>query len=93
MLGRGAQRLGRGADRLNAAAHNPVVLKIMRLLGLARRGIPVPVVGKRAYVRWWERVLAAIALVIVVLLVSIVMVVLVGLLVLAAGVLLEQAIA
>ena len=69
------------------------LLSVLRLLGLARRAVPRPVVGPKAYVRWWQRVLALIALIALVAAIGFAFAAAVGLMVVVAGFLLEQAIA
>ena len=65
---------------------------MLRHLGLTRRAIPRAVIGPKAYVRWWQRILAALGLTAVVLLIGIALVVSMGLLLLVMGLLLEGAI-
>lgn len=70
-----------------------IVMDSLRVLGLVRRDIERPVVGRKAYVRVWERVRAAIVLAAIIVTIGIVLAATIGVLVLAAGFLLEQAIA
>ena len=65
---------------------------MLRLLGLARRAVPRPVVGPKAYPQWWQRLLALILLVALVVAIGFVLAALVGIMVVVAGFLLEQAI-
>lgn len=69
------------------------LLGVLRVLGLARRAVPRPVVGPKAYVRWWQRVLALLALVVLVAVIGFALAAAVGLMVVVAGFLLEQAVA
>ena len=68
------------------------VIEVLRFFGLARRPIPRPVVGKKAYVRWWERMRATILLGAIVIVLGFIVAAVIGIAVLAAGFLLEQAI-
>ncbi len=72
--------------------HQRGLIDVLRFFGLARRAVPRPVVGKKAYVRWWERLRAAILLGAVVIALGFVLAALIGVAVLGAGFLLEQAI-
>ncbi len=91
------------ADRLAASAlfalrfdkddENSIVMDSLRVLGLVRRNIEKPVVGQRAYVRVWERIRALIVLAAIIVTIGVMVAASIGLLVLAAGFLLEQAIA
>lgn len=74
-------------DRLNP------FLDSLRAIGIIRRRVPRPVVGKRAYVRWWERLRAMIVLVAMVAAIGVALAASIGIIVLGAGFLLEQAIA
>ena len=68
------------------------LLAITRALGFARRDVPVAVVGPEAYVRWWQRLLAALALIALMASIGLALVAAIGLLTLVAGLLLEGAI-
>ena len=68
------------------------LIDVLRVLGLARRAVPRPVVGPRAYPQWWQRVLALLILMALVVVIGFVLAALVGLMVVVAGFLLEQAI-
>jgi hypothetical protein len=68
------------------------LIEVLRLFGLARRAVPRPVVGKKAYVRWWERLRATLLLGAIVVALGFLVAAIIGILVLAAGFLLEQAI-
>ena len=81
---------GGGEARVGGAA---LVFEALRILGLTRRAVPRPVVGPKAYVQWWQRVAAAAALVALVVGVGLALAAAVGLMAVAAGFLLEQAIA
>ena len=69
------------------------LIDILRVLGLAGRGVPAPVEGPKAYVQWWQRILALLVLFSLVLVIGFVLAAAVGLMVVVAGFLLEQAIA
>ena len=69
-----------------------IVMDSLRVLGLVRRGIDRPVVGRKAYVRLWERVRALVVLTAIIVSIGIMLAVAIGLIVLAAGFLLEQTI-
>ena len=66
---------------------------MLRVLGLARPAVPRPVEGPKAYVQWWQRLLALLALVALVVVVGFALAAAVGLVVVVVGFLLEQAIA
>jgi hypothetical protein len=68
------------------------IIDVLRFFGLARRAVPRPIVGKKAYVRWWERFRATILLGAIVIVLGFVVAAAVGIAVLGAGFLLEQAI-
>ena len=68
------------------------LIYVLRVLGLARRAVPRPVVGPKAYPQWWQRVLALLLLVALVAGIGFVLAALVGFMVVVAGFLLEQAI-
>ena len=68
------------------------LIDVLRVLGLARRAVPRPVVGPKAYPQWWQRVLALLVLVVVVVGIGFALAALVGIMVVVAGFLLEQAI-
>lgn len=68
------------------------VIDVLRFFGLARRGVPRPVVGPKAFVRWWQRLRAAVVLAAVVAGLGAASAAVVGVIVLGAGFLLEQAI-
>ncbi len=76
----------------SAWADRPRLIDVLRLLGLARRAVPRPVVGPKAYPQWWQRILALAVLAALVVVIGFVLAALVGLLVVVAGFLLEQAI-
>jgi hypothetical protein len=69
-----------------------IVMDSLRVLGLVRRGIDRPVVGRKAYVRLWERVRALVVLTAIIVSIGMMLAVAIGLIVLAAGFLLEQTI-
>lgn len=68
------------------------LIDVLRVLGLARRAVPRPVVGPKAYPQWWQRLLALAVLIALVVVIGFALAALVGLLVVVAGFLLEQAI-
>ena len=68
------------------------LIDVLRVLGLARRAVPRPVVGPKAYPQWWQRLLALVVLTALVVGIGFALAALVGLLVVVAGFLLEQAI-
>ena len=69
-----------------------LVMDSLRALGLVRRRVERPVVGRKAYVRLWERVRALVVLSAIVVALGIVLAAAIGVIVLGAGFLLEQAI-
>ncbi len=69
------------------------LVAVLRALGLARQAVPEPVVGLKAYPRWWQRIAALLALAGLVVAIGFATAALVGFLVVVAGFLLEQAIA
>ena len=68
------------------------LIDVLRFFGLACRLVPRPVIGKKAYVRWWERLRAAFLLGAIVIVLGFLVAAIIGIAVLAAGFLLEQAI-
>ncbi|MCY4665692.1 MAG: hypothetical protein OXC00_13615 [Acidimicrobiaceae bacterium] len=68
------------------------LIDVLRVLGLARRAVPRPVVAPRAYPQWWQRVLALLILMALVVVIGFVLAAFVGLMIVVAGFLLEQAI-
>jgi hypothetical protein len=81
------------AVRLDRDDDTSIVMDSLRVLGIVRRDIERPVVGRKAYVRVWERVRAAVVLTAIIIAIGVVLAATIGVLVLAAGFLLEQAIA
>ncbi len=71
----------------------PRLINVLRVLGLARRAVPQPVIGPRAYVQWWQRIIALIILIAVVVALGLALAATIGILIVIAGFLLEQAIA
>ena len=69
-----------------------MVLDSLRAIGIVRRRVDRPVVGRKAYVRWWERVRALIVLAAIVVGLGVALAVIVGVTVLGAGFILERAI-
>ena len=91
-----ASAAGRGAGRAARAVlprRRIRLIEVLRILGLARRAVPVPVEGPKAYVQWWQRTLSLLVLCTLVLAIGFVLAAAVGLMVVVAGFLLEQAIA
>ena len=64
----------------------------LRAIGLVRRRVDRPIVGRKAYVRWWERIRAIIVLAALVVGLGIALAAVVGITVLGLGFLLERAI-
>ena len=79
--------------RINATSVRARLIMVLRLLGLARRAVPAPVVGHKAYVQWWQRLLAAASLAALSAGIGLALAAAVGLMAVVAGFLLEQAIA
>ena len=69
-----------------------IVLDTLRILGVVRKKVDSPAVGRRAYVRWWERLRALIVLAGIVVSLGIALATVIGITVLGFGFLLEQAI-
>ncbi|MFT5204023.1 MAG: hypothetical protein ACI9C1_003426 [Candidatus Aldehydirespiratoraceae bacterium] len=69
-----------------------IIMDSLRVLGLVRQRVEKPVVGRRAYVRLWERVRALIVLTAIIVTIGVVLAASIGIVFLAAGFLLEQAI-
>ncbi len=69
-----------------------IVTDTLRVLGIVRRRVDRPTVGRRAYVRWWERLRALIVLSTIVVTLGVALAAVVGITVLGLGFLLEQAI-
>ena len=70
-----------------------IVLDSLRAIGIVRPRVERPVVGRKAYVRLWERIRAGIVLAAIIITIGVAVAAAIGILVLAAGFLLEQAIA
>ena len=68
------------------------VVDVLRFFGLARRAVPRPIVGPKAYVRWWERIRAVIMLGAIVIVLGCLLAAIIGVIVVSIGFLLEQAI-
>lgn len=81
------------ALRFDEDDDNSIVMDSLRVLGLVRRQVERPTVGRKAYVRVWERVRALIVLSAIIISIGVMLAASIGVLVLAAGFLLEQAIA
>ena len=87
------RRIGARALALPRLLRRVRLLSVLRVLGLARRAVPRPVEGPKAYVQWWQRLLALATLVVFVAGIGLALAAAVGLMVVVAGFLLEQAIA
>ena len=69
-----------------------IIMDSLRAIGLVRRHVDRPIVGRKAYVRWWERIRAIIVLAALVVGLGIALAAVVGITVLGLGFLLERAI-
>lgn len=69
-----------------------IVLDSLRAVGLVRPRVERPVTGRKAYVRLWERIRAIIVLAAIIITIGVAVAAVIGIVVLAAGFLLEQAI-
>ena len=69
-----------------------IIMDSLRAIGLVRRRVDRPIVGRKAYVRWWERIRAIIVLTALVVGLGIALAAVVGITVLGLGFLLERAI-
>ncbi len=69
-----------------------IVFDTLRVLGVLRKKVDRPAVGRKAYVRWWERLRALIVLSGIVVVLGIALASVIGITVLGFGFLLEQAI-
>jgi len=69
-----------------------IIMDSLRAIGLVRRRVDRPIVGRKAYVRWWERIRALIVLAALVVGLGIALAAVVGITVLGLGFLLERAI-
>ena len=69
-----------------------IIMDSLRAIGLVRHRVDRPIVGRKAYVRWWERVRAIIVLAALVVGLGIALAAVVGITVLGLGFLLERAI-
>lgn len=69
-----------------------IIMDSLRAIGLVRRRVDRPTVGRKAYVRWWERIRAIIVLAALVVGLGIALAAVVGITVLGLGFLLERAI-
>ena len=69
-----------------------IVMDTLRVLGIVRRRVDRPVVGRKAYVRWWERLRALVVLAAIVVALGVALAAVVGITVLGLGFLLERAI-
>ena len=69
-----------------------IIMDSLRAVGLVRRRVDRPIVGRKAYVRWWVRIRAIIVLAALVVGLAIALAAVVGISVLGLGFLLERAI-
>ena len=69
-----------------------IIMDSLRAIGLVRRRVDQPIVGRKAYVRWWERIRAIIVLAALVVGLGIALAAVIGIAVLGLGFLLERAI-
>lgn len=69
-----------------------IAMDALRVLGIMRRRVDRPVVGRKAYVRWWERIRALIVLGAIVIGLGLLLAVVVGVMILSLGFMLERAI-
>ena len=69
-----------------------IIMDSLRSIGLVRRRVDRPLVGRKAYVRWWERIRAIIVLAALVVGLGIALAAVVDITVLGLGFLLERAI-
>ena len=69
-----------------------IIMDSLRAIGLVRRRVDRPIVGRKAYVRWWERIRAIVVLAALVIVLGIALAAVVGITVLGLGFLLERAI-
>lgn len=69
-----------------------IIMDSLRAIGLVRRRVDRPIVGRKAYVRWWERIRAIVVLTALVVGLGIALAAVVGITVLGLGFLLERAI-
>ena len=69
-----------------------IIMDSLRAIGLVRRRVDRPIVGRKAYVRWWERIRAIIVLAALVVGLGIALAAVVGITMLGLGFLLERAI-
>ena len=69
-----------------------IIMDSLRAVGLVRRRVDRPIVGRKAYVRWWERIRAIIVLAALVVVLGIALAAVIGIAVLGLGFLLELSI-
>ena len=81
-----------GVMPVNDEDDTSIIMDSLRAIGLVRRRVDRPVVGRKAYVRWWERIRAIIVLTALVVGLGIALAAVVGITVLGLGFLLERAI-
>lgn len=81
-----------GADGPPMLDGREIARRVLVALGVLPRPVPRPVVGPRAYVRWWERLRGLAGLVVVVVACGVALAAVVGIFFLGLGFLLEKAI-
>ena len=81
-----------GIIPVNDEDETNIIMDSLRVIGLVRRRVDRPIVGRKAYVRWWERIRAIIVLAALVVGLGIALAAVVGITVLGLGFLLERAI-
>lgn len=81
-----------GADSQVAARAKAIALDSLRVLGILRRRVHRPVVGRKAYVRWWERIRALIVLAAIVVGLGVALAAAIGVSLIVVGTFLEQAV-
>lgn len=68
-------------------------MSVLRSVGFARRSVPQPVLGKKAYVTWRQRITSLVLLFVLMLVICLVMVAVIGVLIVATFLFVEVAIA
>ena len=81
-----------GVVPVNDEDDTNIIMDSLRAIGIVRRRVDRPTVGRKAYVRWWERVRAIIVLAALVVGLGVALAAVVGITVLGLGFLLERAI-
>lgn len=80
------------SPNLNTRPLIPKLVSVLQILGLSRQSPPKVIVGKKAYVQWWRRLLAFLALVILLACIGVTLIAVLAVLLLAAGLMFEGAI-